>query len=149
MNIELYVNHSEKNKINKNITDKVTYTGSLKDETSVLNPVFRVKAQSIIGKNYAYIPLFNRYYYISNIVSVANGLWEISLNIDVLETYATGIKGSKAIIEKQESSNPNKSNIYLNDGTFLAESVRVNEILPFSNGFDDDGEIILITAGGN
>lgn len=149
MNIELYVNHSEKNKVNKNITDKVTYTGNLKDDTSVLNPTFRVKADNIVNKNYAYIPLFNRYYFIANIVSIANGLWEISLNIDVLETYATDIKASRAIIEKQESADFDKSNIYLNDGTFLAESVRVNEILPFEEGFDDDGEIILITAGGN
>ena len=147
MVIDLYVNKDEKNKVDKTITDKITYTGNLKDETTVLNPVFRVKAETVVNKNYAYIPSFNRYYFIANITSIANGLWEISLNIDVLMTYKNVIKQSYAIIDKQE--NTSKSNVYLNDGTFLAESVRANEVIPFDDGFDDDGEIILITAGGN
>ena len=61
----------------------------LKENTSVTNPVLILNLQSGGSPinpslyNYAYIPSFMRYYYISDWVYL-NGVWECSCNVDVL-----------------------------------------------------------------
>lgn len=93
--------------------------------------------------NYAYIPAFSRYYFINKIESYRTGLFILTMSVDVLETYKTEIKGMLAIIDKNETVGNN----YFNDGSFVLDSRAYNQIINFSNGFNDNGEFILITAG--
>ena len=83
MTIKLYINRSDKNVLDKNITQVGSdITGTLRDDCSVVDPVIKVEglAANITGVNYAYIQEFNRYYYINNIVC-KNHLYELLLNI--------------------------------------------------------------------
>ena len=71
----------------------------LKAPCSVLHPVLELYAvditvyESVIRTNYAYIPEFHRYYHISN-WSFDDNLLICTLEVDVLATYKTAIKGS-------------------------------------------------------
>lgn len=59
-------------------------------------------AINIMKSNYAYIPQFNRYYYIDNIVSVRTGLWRLDMSCDVLMSFKDKILDLDAYIGRQE-----------------------------------------------
>ena len=78
------------------------YTCTFIDNTSIMSPVIRIKAPantSMYSYNYAYISMFDRYYYISDIV-YGLGTWTISMRIDVLASYKTQIGNSSHYIER-------------------------------------------------
>ena len=145
MDIKLYKNHSEKNKINKSLTGEVEYSGTLRDETSVINPVVMIHATNISLFNYAYIPEFHRYYYIRDIVSVRNGLWRVSMSVDVLMSFKNDILDLNVILSDTESTG--QSDYYAGDQWRSLVKAKT-DIIKFSNGLLDNGEYILITAGG-
>ena len=146
MEISFYNNVSEKEKIGKTLKNKKSLTGFLKQATSVINPVITIEIENPTKYNYCHIPQFHRYYFINDMVNVRNNLWEIHMNVDVLESFKTQIKANKAIVEKSEQTA--SSNEYFNDGsTFYHDSREYNEIAMFQRGFDTAPSYILITAG--
>ena len=50
MNIILYVNNSEKNKIGKNLTNDFSLSGTLRDATNIINPVILIELNEISDK---------------------------------------------------------------------------------------------------
>lgn len=145
MDITLYKNHSEKNKIGKNLTGAVEYTGTLRDEASVINPVIMIHAENLSLFNYAYIPQFHRYYFIRDIVSVRNGLWRVSMDVDALESFKDGILNLNVILSDTETTGQTD---YLSGEQWRANVKAKTDIIQFSSGLNDNGQYILITAGG-
>lgn len=143
MDITLYQNISENNRVGKTLINAQTFTGNLRQSTSIINPFIMLNADNPTVYNYAYIPAFNRYYFINKIEAYRTGLFILTMSVDVLETYKTEIKRMLAIIDKNETVGNN----YFNDGSFVLDSRAYNQIINFSNGFNDNGEFILITAG--
>ena len=127
-------------------------SGTLREGTSLLNPqiLFEIPSDelsSVIQKvNYMYIEDFGRYYFVNNIVSVGYDLWSITAHVDVLKSYASQIKASNAIINRQESL----FNIYLDDPEFKCQ---VNPHIlqkEFPSGFDTGNiHFVLTVAGSN
>lgn len=111
--VKLCHNSSPVEKIGKTLDAGTDITGCvLKDATSILRPVIKIRTSEVITTyNYMYISEFDRYYFIDDIVSVNNGLWEISAHVDVLETYKSDILSNTAVLRRQQ----NKYNTYLND----------------------------------
>lgn len=110
-NIDLYKNNSPKIQIEKDLTSVSTVSGVLKDETSIIDPVVIIQVASVPGCNYAYIEQFGRYYYITDITSIRNGLWEISMHVDVYMSFADEIKSNSAVLARQQYL----YNMYLTD----------------------------------
>lgn len=100
--INLYQNASEKERVDKSnyLTSVGSITGTLRQATSLTNPIIRIE-YPMINFNYVYIPLFERYYYVVDVVSIVNGLWELSLSVDVLYSYKTEILQLNAYVERQ------------------------------------------------
>lgn len=96
--------------------------------------------------NYMYIDTFNRYYWIRDNYLDANGRLHLVGKVDVLESVANQLLGLPAVVDKIEL--PEYSNRYLDDGSWINENRSYTEVLPFANGFNENGEFILITAGG-
>lgn len=145
MNIFLYKNTSENIKVDKTLTNEREFVGTLKDGSSVINPIVTLNSVNLSTYNYVYIPLFDRYYYITDIKSVKYGLWEISMHVDVLMSYKNVIRSSLAIIKSTEE--PHK-NFYMNHNSWTTEVKDKTDIISFSSGLNTNGEYILITAGG-
>lgn len=145
MNLTLYVNNSEKNKIGKNLTNDFPFSGTLRDATNIINPVILIELNDIGNYNYCYIPDFNRYYFITDITVIRTGLFAISLMVDVLESFKTSIKNLSVIL--LNTQNVGSSN-YLQSQVFRNNVKSRTDILNFPNGLNDSGEFILITAGG-
>lgn len=107
MTIKLYNNTSEVNKINKILTNETSLTGVLKEGCSIENPIITFDMtgyqSTYMGKNYAYISEFGRYYFITDINPLYNNLVEISMRVDVLKSFASTILTTQMLIERSES----------------------------------------------
>jgi len=145
MNIQLCTNTSEKNKINKNITSGIILSGSLRNESNVVNPSITINIDNPTVYNYAYIPEFNRYYFITNYISLRTGIWQINLKSDVLMSFKDSILSSEVLINKTETIGKNN---YLTGSNWVSNCKTKTDILTFPHGLLDDGKYILITAGG-
>lgn len=107
--ITLYRNSAEPNRVDKSdyLTTVQTISGVLREETSILAPIIKLELSSRPNANYCYIPQFGRYYYITDIVSIRNNLWELTLSVDVLMSHKEAILSSKGFVERNEfASNP-------------------------------------------
>lgn len=143
--ISLYKTASENNRVVKALTSGKEMSGELRNQTSVLNPSIRIEsADNISTYNYAYIPEFGRYYYISDITSVRTNCWIISLRCDVLMSYSAQIKALRPIIEREEIGQ--SSGLIDND-----MPININKKVQkyyFPKGFTKDIQYVLTTSGG-
>lgn len=144
MNIVLYSNASEINAVDKTLTELTTLTGTLREQSSIIDPIITISdIDEYIGSmNYAYIPEFNRYYFITNVESVRKNLWKVSFHVDVLFTYRDAIRANSAIIERNE----NEYDLKLNDGLFRTQQNPRIAQFPFPNGFNQ-WNFVLAVAG--
>lgn len=121
------------------------FSGTLREETSVISPVVLMELENPSGYNYAYIPEFSRYYFISDMVSVRKGLWRISMKVDVLESFKNYILDLGVILS--DSENMGAEN-YLSGEVWKAKVKEKTDIINFPSGLSEAGHFILITAGG-
>ena len=146
MEIRLFHNDSPNNKIGKRLISGTTLNGSFRDSSKILKPKVMIEASNLRNYDYAYIPEFDRYYFITEKTSYRTGLWIIDMEVDVLETYKNDIKNLHCIIEATEDY---KGSNYLSNSDSWVTSVKAKtDIIPFSSGLLNNGEYILITAGG-
>lgn len=147
-NINFSINNSPNNKLYKDLTAVQTFTGVLKDSTSILSPTIKLQVSSanmatISECNYCVIPAFNnRHYFITDMRYAKNNILEIDLKVDVLSTYADAIIELNGIIKRQE----NDWNLYLNDGSFKIYQNPIVQVKTFPHGFTEQ-EFVLSIAG--
>lgn len=144
MTLTLFNTISEYKAVNKTLTELVSLTGTLREQSSIIDPVIMISdIDSYVGSmNYAYIPEFNRYYFITNIENVRENLWRVSFHVDVLYTYREQIKSNNAIIERNE----NEYDLKLNDGLFKTQQNPRIAQFPFPSGFTT-WNFVLAIAG--
>ena len=145
MDITLYVCSSERQAINKIISSGAILTGSLRGESSVINPSFLIEHSNPSGFNYCYISDFGRYYFITNITSVRTGIWRIDCSVDVLMSFKTQILNLDVIVSNNSGFDNEK---YFSGDSWQTLVKTKTDIINFPSGLLDDGEYILITSGG-
>ena len=144
MTLKLYQNISETNAVNKSLIELVTLTGTLRSESSIIDPVILISGIDtyIATMNYGYISEFGRYYFIKNIESVRKNLWRVTFHVDVLFSYREQIKANHAIIERNEI----QYDLKLNDGLFKTQQNPRIAQFSFPNGFTN-WDFVLAIAG--
>lgn len=145
MTITLQVSTSPKNKLDKDVTDVASLSGTLKTSTSIINPTIIIEGDlsQYTNVNYMTIAEFGRSYFITNITSVTSKLFEIAAHVDVLSSFAAEIRANKAIVHRQET----KWNLYLDDGSFKVYQNPMVLTKAFPSGFTTQ-EFVLAVAGG-
>lgn len=143
----LYNNSSATNVVDKELSQVQTFSGTLRKGTSILDPailIYSATGDFPTDSNYMYIAEFGRYYYITDIVSLYNNLWEVHCHVDVLKTYADGIRQQSAVVARQERT----YNLMLDDGFFMSYQNPKIQIKLFSveDPFENQ-EFVLIVAG--
>ena len=143
--VKAYKYDSPNHFITKQLIDVATFSGTLKDETSVIDPVFEVESDLDLSQaNYIWIEDLHRYYYVLNIVSVATNLWRFHCHVDVLMTYKPTILAHEAVIARQE----NLYNLYLNDGdTFKVTQRSKIQQKKFPTGFTGSSYVMIVAGG--
>lgn len=144
----LMVNSSPVEKIGKTLSEGLNFSVTLKDNTSILRPVLLLSSTSqapITGYNYMYISDFGRYYFIDDVKSIHNNMWEVSAHVDVLETYKTAILANSAVIKRQQ----NLYNLYLDDPEFKTYNTEILQTKKFvgGSGFQKSMHYILVVNG--
>ena len=145
MNLSLYINNSEKNKLEKSLSDEFSMSGNLRNESSVVNPRIIIQTDNPSKYNYAYIPEFNRYYFITDMTSVRTNIWELSMHVDVLMSFKESIKGTQIILSDTETTGQTN---YMSGEQWARNVKDTTEIINFPKYLPIKGEYILITAGG-
>ena len=99
MNLTLYKNSSDNRCINKKITQILSLSGNLKNESSVMNPTVIIETNNI-DFNYLYIKEFKRYYYVDNITILRTNLIQVDASVDVLMSNKDVIKYLPCLVER-------------------------------------------------
>ena len=91
-----------------------------------------------------YISEFSRYYFIDDIVSIHNNVWDVSGHVDVLETYKSAILNQSGVIRRQQ----NLYNLYLDDPEFKTYNYEQIQTLKFAaNSFNKALNYVLTVNG--
>lgn len=147
MDIILYQTFSERERIGKTLSNSLTLTGTLRGESSVINPSFMIESTNPSAYNYCYISEFGRYYFIDNITSIRNSLWRIDCKVDVLMSFKDSILNLNVIVSDLSSGEPDVST-YIDGSPWVPTVKCKTDIINFPSGLLEDGEYILITSGG-
>ena len=101
------------------VASDLSLTGTFKENVDVLNPVIMVETSTNLSAyNYVEITELGRGYFMRPEI-VNNKLWRLHCHVDVLTTYATGIKASKALVNR--TAKKEQVNFYINDGSLFTE----------------------------
>lgn len=142
-NVVLMYNREELNKISKSPSTVMTLTGSLREETDLVDPEINVEYNgTLTNVNYMYIQEFHRYYFITKIESIRTNLWRIHAHCDVLKTYAEGILATQAVVARSES----RYNLYLNDAMFKVYSNPRLQCINFPNKFTGESYVLVMNG---
>jgi hypothetical protein len=104
--IKLYQNKAEANRVDKTnyITLVKEVLGVLRESTSIIDFAVVLELDTFPNFNYVYIEIFNRYYFVSDIVSVNKNIWEVSLSCDVLMSYKDAINACTGFVDRNENT---------------------------------------------
>lgn len=145
-NIKLMTNNSATNVADKDTTEIDTLSGTLRNETSIINPTIRIEApvNDFAECNYFYISQFHRYYFVTDIRSIRAGLTEISGHCDVLTTALKkgNLKQCEGITKRQQ----NKWNLNINDGFFKVYQDPVVTTELFPSGFNSYSYVLAVAG---
>lgn len=147
MTVDFYTNTSENYRVDKVLTSQQSTNCTLKDPCSIEDPVIMLtNFNNIHQYNYMYIPDWRRYYFIKDIISVKNGLWEIHAHVDVLMSFSNEIKNCGATMKRQE----NYFNLYLDDPEFKTynNAQVVTKLFSGGGGLHKNMNYVLVVAGG-
>ena len=132
VNVELYKNLSDNRYVTKNIVLMDTVLAVWYENTSIVTPTIRFTFPSeLYDVNYAKIPAFGRYYYITDVRTLQGHGVEMDLRCDVLMTYKGIILNSTQFISRNEG---------IGKPSFIADSnypLRINKdmaVIKFEGG---------------
>ena len=150
MNITLMNTDSPNNMINKTVTIVADYSGAVaRVNISVETPVLILEESvaNIMNANYCYISEFHRYYFITDKTADANGLWTISLKVDVLESFKNDIFRLKGIVQRQRDN----YDMYLRDDKIPIGARKTVAVRNFGYVFDNNSVpcVIMLALGGS
>ena len=148
MKVIFYKNSSERNTINKKITQiGSTDVLAVKGQSSILNPtlLLNTNLNEMLDSNYIYIAEWKRYYYIDDVVVITGGRCELHCSVDVLESFKNEILNLAVILSDTKVTGATN---YLLGDVWKTNVKETTTIKTFPKGLNDSGEFILITAGG-
>lgn len=148
MTITLYKSPGERNILKRSLTVvKTMQTIEMTDTVNIETPEILInRDDTIIGFDYAYIPQFNRYYFL-NAMEILNGnQFLLHLESDPLMSFQAGILASPCIA-KRSSSNVNPE-LEDSEAAFKTIPTKINRKL--SPGFTptSTGGCYILTLGG-
>ena len=145
MELNLYYNTSDNRTINKTLTPGLAISGNLREESSIIKPIITIKSDTLIRENYAYIPETQRYYYITNKESIRTGIWRLHMKVDPLMSFKRDILALSVVVSKQSAIT--NGDEYIDDSSLVTDNQLFKTVYKFTDGFNDNAQYILITAG--
>lgn len=147
MKIQLCLNTSENNTVGKVYTTLATVDCVVKNDCSMSNPTFILQydGSNLTKVNYIYVADWGRYYYTREREILTGSRYELDGVIDPLESFKTDIKRLNVILDHTQATGKNN---YLPSNVWVRNIKNKTNVLTFPSGLLENGEFILITAGG-
>lgn len=102
--IILYRNNAEPNRVDK--TNYIERVGSLygvfRTSENITEMDIEIYSDNVPQFNYIKIPAFNRYYFVTTVTMIRNGLWNVGVKIDILYSYMNSINNIVAFVDRNE-----------------------------------------------
>lgn len=136
---------SDHERLDKVVSNIETVNARIKEDTSIVDPTFILNTPGTVDFNYVTVPAWGRKYFVRNIIAMPGERVAVSCHVDVLSSFASGIRAAQAIVDKQESQDI--ASKYIDDGSYVMECRDTMQAFNFPNSFDSQANI-LITAGG-
>lgn len=138
MKCTLYVTNEPYNKLEKTLTESSELDCKINRAIQWTDLSLRIECKSDFIYNYC---MFNgRYYFINEINAVSANIYDVTLHIDVLMTYADDIKNTMATSDIADDYN------HYNNGAKLTNDVRYDtEKIEYENPFNSSGVYIMTT----
>lgn len=137
---------SEPIKVNKEVTTLLEVNGVLRDGSSIIDPIILIEDTVGLGSlnvaNYMEISEFGRKYFIGDIVSIRNGLIQISGHVDVISSFSGDLLLNKGIVFRQEKN----WNLYLNDGVLEFYQNPIVITKEFPTGFSGKSYVLALAG---
>lgn len=144
MEILLYTTQDADTVMNKTLELKYTIDMEIKDTQNITQPTIALmehEGMDLSEVNYAYIPEFNRYYFIRSYNVAPNQIYQLILECDVIETFKNDILQSQADISRVIEEGD-----YLDMG-IITEARKEAEIYESDKGFANEFSILFSTIG--
>ena len=148
MNVNFYNYAGPNNVINKNLGEPTLIECNMQVATEQLNPHIRVtfsnsNAPESLTYNYCILTLGNKEYpyFIdtNNVINIGRGVFDVPMQLDLLELYKSEILNSTAIIDRSSSN----FNMYLRDDIYQAFGYPIIGCKEFPAGFTDNYTYLL------
>ena len=143
--INFYQYNGHPNTVNKQLGTFTAIEGDLRQSFDALRPTVTLRKQPRPTFNYCYIPSLGRYYFVERVSFEGNNAYEISLRVDVLNTYESGILAATGRVSESDTPNPyisNRETVYNRTPNF--------EKVPFTETglLNENGGIVMVTLKG-
>lgn len=148
MKVVFYNYTGANNVINKDLGSGTTINCNMQVATEQLNPHVRVTftdtaAPKTLIYNYCILTLGDKEYPyfidVDNTINIAKGVFDVPMQLDLLELYKTNILNSEAIIERSSTA----YNMYLRDNIYQAYGYPIIGCASFPNGFSNNYTYLL------
>lgn len=108
MEVNLFTTTDDKRVVNKTLTAVKTLSCSVYDNCDIYKPRLLIEYDaSIYTTNYMYIPLMQRYYFITDVILDAGNRMVLHGELDVLYTYRNSISQVNATVVRNEFAEDN------------------------------------------
>lgn len=148
MNVNFYNYTGANNVINKTLGTPTTLECNMQVATEQLQPHVRVSFADSANfeafvYNYCIVTLGSKEYPyfidVNNAKNIGKGVWDVPMQLDLLELYKSDILNSTAIIDRSSSN----FNMYLRDDIYQAFGYPIIGCKEFPSGFENNYTYLL------
>lgn len=144
--LNLYNYNGKPNVINKTLQNEIILNGLFYNDFDIYTPEIAIRQPININVfNYAFLPLFNRFYFVVDTFIESNTKTVLKLKLDVLKTYANELLTATGTVTQKENANKYISNRQ----TIYDIRPQFDKIVFPNTVFDENGKIIMITIKGD
>lgn len=143
MDIYFYNNTKRLNSTAVPSTHDTKLDCTLKDACSILSPVLTLSLSA--KPTWNYFKMDNRYYWITDIISVKNNLWEIHGAVDALATFKGHITNTQAFVLYDSTANTELPDSRL--GIYTTPTVQTDSVNMPWDFADGDGTYFIAIEG--
>lgn len=145
----LYKNSAEIERVDKSsyLTFISTLNGTLKESANIIAPQIRIEYANVVNFNYVYIPIWNRYYFVTDIQYGVKNMVVISLRVDVLMSHKNAIYNQRGLVARNEYT----YNENLVDAERIVKNNPIVDVIEATTFFNPDASqnIVVNVIGGD
>lgn len=154
-----FINKSDKRVLNKNLQSLNVLEIQLKENVSYISPVLILRNFNT-SANYVFIPSFNRYYYINDVIFSTGNTFIVYCSVDVLMSFKSEILSTQQLITRynDDTISEVKKSPVIDDKLPVSQNLELMDFIGFrssnwesyyNNDFFPENYLITTVGGGS